>query len=482
MSIILKLKPEFTKVHDKTVQYVVCVENTFKNADQPADLNTIDTVLVLDKSGSMLGQPLDMLKEGSIVFTNDGSLTEKDRIGVFSFSNTVHKNCELKNIYELNAVKSSESLLSESAVVVDKATVNDHKQLIIDSIKSIVADGTTNIFEGLDQALEELKKLKASNIQNCILFSDGQHNCRSHHTTRTIIDKAKELNVIIHCIGSKGHDTDLMSKIAVETGGLYFSITDFEQITGAIAAIVDCQQTIICSDLSIDLSLANNAQFIKDQTICSFPFEFKDVLSEKFASKLSINIGRLCKNEIREFAITVKYSDDIPINDSIINTVNFTTIKSNLKKRQTTILPPVVTECSASDIESREYSSGFCKQMLDIIASSAMSKALKLDRVEAIKYLKSSIEQLSQIFIKYNGQVSDEQYKLIIQDIQASINDLQDNRIDAFNNSAISFSTQSPAIVCVTSERVTSMEANRSESNRIKTYDYDSCKQSLRRC
>jgi uncharacterized protein YegL len=464
----IKLIPEHCNISssERTVHYVARIDE-LKSQNVILLKNTIDTELLLDKSGSMQGKPLDMLKESSIIFINDKSLTCNDRIGVCSFSNVFN-------------------IVSQLSPVINISIEHiDPKQKLIDAIKNITADGTTDIYGSLYNTLDELLKNKSSNIQNIILFSDGQHNCQTSHTLEEIVKMANKSNIIIHCIGSDGHDTMLMSSIAKQTGGLYISITDFEQISGAIAAIVDCMQTIICSDLVIELRLLNEARFIKDKTVCSFPFEFQEFSSmndseNSFASGLCIELGRYCINEKREFAFAVKYPDDVMIHDSIISNIMFSHIITNTKTRNLDVLPSSVV---CSDVGIKEYSPDFCKTMLNIITASAMSQALNLEKREALNLLESTIEQINQKYKEYNTYsvlISEDELKLIIDDITIAINDLERGRLDSFNNAAISFSSQSPAGMCVASERITSVDMYRTHSERVKSSEYTQSKQSLR--
>ena len=179
----IKLVPEHCNISssERTVHYIARIDE-LKSQNVILLKNTIDTELLLDKSGSMQGKPLDMLKESSIIFINDKSLTCNDRIGVCSFSNVF-------------------GIVSQLSPVINISIEHiDPKQKLIDAIKNITADGTTDIYGSLYNTLDELLKNKSSNIQNIILFSDGQHNCQTSHTLEEIVKMANKSNIIIHCI------------------------------------------------------------------------------------------------------------------------------------------------------------------------------------------------------------------------------------------------------------------------------------------
>lgn len=182
--------------------------------------NPTDIILVLDRSGSMAGDPLLNLKKGAKKFveiiaeSTDGTneqIGSGSRIGIVSFSETATKNTELiTSVVDLNA-----------------------------AIDSLVAGGATNHEDGFKKAVE-LFDPNSSNARVIVMFTDGVTTAGGNPIPVT--ELAKSQGALIYCIGligSSGLDVNTLNNWSSDPNSAYVVITpnddDLEEIFQELA-------------------------------------------------------------------------------------------------------------------------------------------------------------------------------------------------------------------------------------------------------
>ena len=198
-----------------------------------AALPPLNVALVLDRSGSMHGDPFRNMLLAAETFV--GQLRDGDRLSIVAFSDGVY--------------------LAVPPVVVDPNTRN----LSIAAIRMLADGGGTNFSGGLLAGLAQVfGAFQPWQINQVILFSDGQPNIgitSSSELTR-IAARASESGVAVTTIGfGMEHDELLMQGMADASGGNYYYVDSpddmskiFQQEAGAIlrsaARSTDIQLTL----------------------------------------------------------------------------------------------------------------------------------------------------------------------------------------------------------------------------------------------
>lgn len=176
------------------------------NAEPDIITNPTDIVMILDRSGSMKGIPLDNLKKGAKTFidiiaestggTQTGQIGYDSRIGIVSFAEEATQNTQL---------------------ITD---VEDLK----DAVDSLVANGETNHKDAFTKALA-LFDPNSNNAKVMIMFTDGKTTTGGDpNPTAT---EAKNQGVIIYCIGLVGQggiDEQALNDWASSPSSSYVSI------------------------------------------------------------------------------------------------------------------------------------------------------------------------------------------------------------------------------------------------------------------
>ncbi len=156
----------------------------------------IAIVLVIDRSGSMSGEKLDLAKEGAAQAF--ATLTERDQIGVVAFDSAAEW------AVDLQAKPSSEEFLQQ--------------------LGSISVGGGTDLKPGLELATDALETAEAK-IKHVVLLTDGQ----AEYNYDGVIERMKGAGITLTSVGIGDFDPNL-EKVAPETGGVFYPVDDVNDV------------------------------------------------------------------------------------------------------------------------------------------------------------------------------------------------------------------------------------------------------------
>jgi Ca-activated chloride channel family protein len=172
--------------------------------------------IVLDRSGSMQGEPLDAAK-GSLLKLID-RLASQDSFGLVAFDDT-------------------------ALVIAPMRTMADHD---IDALRRAIADmytgGSTDISAGYLLGLRELTRVGATGGSTLLLISDGHANAGEQDPTffSEVATKSATQKVTTSSIGlGTGYDESILEALAQGGGGAHRFAGTIDEAIGAIAAEVD---------------------------------------------------------------------------------------------------------------------------------------------------------------------------------------------------------------------------------------------------
>ena len=182
-------------------------------------LGPLNIALVLDRSGSMHGDPFRNMLMAAETFV--GQLRDGDRVSIVAFSDGVY--------------------LAAPPVIIDGNTRN----LVIASVRTLNDGGGTNLGGGFLAGLAQVfGAFNPWQVNQVVLFSDGQPNIgiTSSSELARIAARAAESGVAVTTIGfGMEHDELLMQGMADASGGNYYYVDSpgdmsriFQQEAGAI--------------------------------------------------------------------------------------------------------------------------------------------------------------------------------------------------------------------------------------------------------
>ena len=163
----------------------------------------MSVVLVVDRSGSMAGAPLEDTKKAVSNFVK--SVEDSIRIGLVAFD--------------------------DSAEVI--APISDNRTPILQGINSIYDRGGTSIYLGLQQAGVELEGESGKKI--VILLSNGADGDASR--IDAVLEDLKRKKIYVYTIGFGGADTEYLSYIATSCGGKFIQ-ADSSEVLGEIYSAI----------------------------------------------------------------------------------------------------------------------------------------------------------------------------------------------------------------------------------------------------
>ena len=155
--------------------------------------------LVIDRSGSMSGQPLRDAKNAAIDLVNH--LNEDDIASIVSFSSDVRT----------------------------ETPFTSEKSILIDAIENLTAHGFTAFYNALMESIDSIKYKPGNKV--VVALTDGRNNT-GNYSPSEIVAFALQYNVTIYCIGL-GNDLNesAMRFIARSTGGQYFYAPESENLS-----------------------------------------------------------------------------------------------------------------------------------------------------------------------------------------------------------------------------------------------------------
>ena len=210
----------------------------------------VDIVCVIDVSGSMSGEKLDMVKRTMNFMISQ--LSEIDRLCIISFNNSATKLMPL-------------TVMSNKGKSVASMAAN-----------SLIAGGGTNIVEGLRYALTvSLMRNTLNYTIDILLLSDGEDNdqASSLYRSRDCFDSFEQYNMsyAVHTFGyGHEHDSELLGDIAHIKNGSFHFVEEPEDIRHSFSHCLGEILSVVARDVKVSLVLQP----------CPIPFYIGKVHSE----------------------------------------------------------------------------------------------------------------------------------------------------------------------------------------------------------
>lgn len=151
--------------------------------------------LVIDRSGSMAGQKIEICKAAAVASAE--LLTNKDFIGVYAFDSQVHEIVPMTKVTSISTIANQITLLGSG--------------------------GGTNAYPGMVRAREELNRVK-SKIKHMIVLTDGQTSGEGYQALASQCH-AEGITISTVAVGA-GAQVGLLQSIAAAGGGQSYVTMD----------------------------------------------------------------------------------------------------------------------------------------------------------------------------------------------------------------------------------------------------------------
>ncbi|KAK1404086.1 putative Inter-alpha-trypsin inhibitor heavy chain H3 [Heracleum sosnowskyi] len=236
----------------------------------------LDLVTVLDVSGSMKGERIEKLKTAMEFVIK--KLSSIDRLSVITFSANAKRLCPLRQI-----------------------TSNSRLE-ILSLVSDIVADGATNITDGLQKALQVLneRRYKDGRSIGIMLMSDGEQNAGGDAAQVPV----STVPVYTFGFGTGGKDpkamADVLNAIAKNgDGGTYSEVQNTTDLSVAFASCLGGLLTVAVQDLRLTVSAVQGNATIVSVIAGDYP------QSKDNTNAITIRFGTLYDKEIRRVIVNL---------------------------------------------------------------------------------------------------------------------------------------------------------------------------------
>ncbi|KAF5733740.1 hypothetical protein HS088_TW16G00180 [Tripterygium wilfordii] len=250
----------------------------------------VDLVTILDISGSMAGTKLALLKRamGFVI----QSLSSNDRLSVIAFSSTA---CRLFPLCRMTETG---------------------RQQALQAVNSLVANGGTNIAEGLRKGVKVMEDRREKNpVASIILLSDGQdtynvsgsggnHTQPNYHSLLPSSIHGGEnvgFQVPVHAFGfGADHDASSMHSISEISGGTFSFIETEAAIQDAFAQCIGGLLSVVVQELQVGVQCVHPSVHVGSLKTGSYPSR---VMADGRAG--FVDVGDLYADEERDFLFSV---------------------------------------------------------------------------------------------------------------------------------------------------------------------------------
>ena len=216
---------------------VIELEATGEPVEGPRPLAT--TVLAIDVSGSMQGEPLEQVVR-SVDRLLD-ALRVEDRLGVVAFSAGATK-------------------------VVDPVAVDaSGKKLVRSRVARLFAEGHTNIEAGIDLAADVLGPVEAGRRRGVIVLSDGEPNqgAATAEALSAVVRKYRPGASFSSLGYGVKHDEDILAAIGHAGGGGYEFVPDPATCARAFARALGAQADVVADTIELAIAPAAGVEVVK---------------------------------------------------------------------------------------------------------------------------------------------------------------------------------------------------------------------------
>lgn len=202
---------------------------TTLSGETPSSRAPINVALVLDRSGSMSGEPLTAAKEAARRFA--GFLGANDRLSVVAFDDEV-------------------TIVSASAPAGNLA--------VLEAIGRIQAGGSTNLSGGWLKAFEFVRQGLVDGVNRIVLLTDGQANCgiTDLQALTAMVRSGADSRVSTTCIGFGAvFNEDLLQALGREGRANYWYVERDDQMAGVFEGEIEGLVALGAQNVAVEVRL-----------------------------------------------------------------------------------------------------------------------------------------------------------------------------------------------------------------------------------
>jgi Ca-activated chloride channel homolog len=245
----------------------------------------LNLCLVLDRSGSMGGQPLDTVKAAARDLID--RMHHNDRISVVAFD---HK----------------------AKVVVENQTLDD-PEAVKDKIQALKASGGTCIDDGIKLGLQELGKGKEGTIGQAFVLTDGENEHGDNDRCLQFARLATEYNITLHSLGfGDNWNQDVLESIADAGGGTMAYIPTPDRAADEFNRLLRRVQSVGLTNAHLLLELPPNVRLAELKPIAQVEPDAIELSMQSEGNLVVVRLGDLMTDAERVVVINLYINANSP--------------------------------------------------------------------------------------------------------------------------------------------------------------------------
>lgn len=273
---------------------------------------SLDIVCVIDKSGSMSGSKIDLVRK-TLTFMVD-QLRPKDRIALVEFDTYVNTPLQLTRLDS-----------------------DDRRVAAKSAIAGLHEGSCTNLSGGLFEGYDVLKRRAESNeVASILLFTDGHANEGITSTDRIVegvtnIIKGMELKPSLFTFGfGDDHNATMLTSISEAGNGMYYYVKNEEAIPDAFGDALGGLVSVVAQNVKLSMEVVDSGgKLVK---VLSTLRDMELDLHGKF---MRANLGDIFSEESKDIVVNVSLPQCTPTDTVDVVRVNleyFSIIDNNFHK------------------------------------------------------------------------------------------------------------------------------------------------------
>ena len=157
---------------------------------------------------------------------------------------------------------------SDGADELVRPTVLDHRsrELIINTLSELSADGATNMFEALNLAIGRARHAPSTHpVKRVVMISDGRATAgpTSTHTLANIAERGTQFGVQVTSLGvGLDYDEDTLNALAVRSSGRLYHLSDPTEMSSIVKSELDLLQSTMATNAVVEVVPAPGVQLI----------------------------------------------------------------------------------------------------------------------------------------------------------------------------------------------------------------------------
>lgn len=271
----------------------------------------LNLCLILDRSGSMSGRPLDTVKQAALRLVE--RLSPGDRLSVVAFDH-------------------------RAKVIVPNQVIEDPDR-IKNQIQRLSAEGGTAIDEGLKLGIDELAKGKKETISQAFLLTDGENEHGDNKRCLKLAELATEYKLTLNSLGFGEHwNQDILEKIADAGGGTLAYIERPEQAVDEFSRLFTRIQAVGLTNAYLMLSLMPKVRLAELKPIAQvapdaieLPVQMEGVAQVVRLGDLmtdaprvilaNLYVGKLAEGRAAIAQLQVRYDDPVARREGVLSEI-----------------------------------------------------------------------------------------------------------------------------------------------------------------